>query len=391
LNIKKDKITLTGAIMGIASLFTPLVSLKPNRVDDGIPLSWMEAGGVFPLFLLCFILIILVLAGIHGSAGKYHALKGVLAYTLFTFTLILAGPFSSALIDESLPYGRITLSFGFWMMMASASMVLTSVLYQIENRKQKFLLQVIPLIIFLVILSGGYLNSLSLTIEFLLKKERVLKEVLNHLRLSGSAVFLSLCIGIPLGILSAKSRKSEKPIFYFLNSVQTIPSLALFGLLIAPLSYLSFRFPFLREIGIQGIGNAPALIALTLYALLPIARNTWIGLSVIDKDILQAGKGMGMGLWQLFFLVEIPLALPILLTGIRISAIQAIGNTAVAALIGAGGLGIFIFQGLGQGAPDLILLGVLPVISLAVLLDRVLSLIIRLSVSPGLRTERKKV
>ncbi|HUX12686.1 MAG TPA: ABC transporter permease, partial [Spirochaetia bacterium] len=160
------------------------------------------------------------------------------------------------------------------------------------------------------------------------------------------------------------------------NGIQTIPSLALFGIMIAPLAWLSREFPVLRQLGIQGIGNAPALIALTLYALLPITRNTYTSLSIIDRAVTDAATGMGMGRLQLLRFVEVPLSLPIILGGIRISAVQAVGNTAVAALIGAGGLGAFVFQGLGQAAPDLILLGVFPIILLAVLVDRLMKFLV---------------
>lgn len=270
-------------------------------------------------------------------------------------------------------------------MLGGIAVILHSLAEEAGSKKVRTLLIGILLAAILYFPLSGAWDSLSLMMEFSSKQSRLLSEISNHLRLSGTAVLFSLLIGIPLGLISLWRKKSEKPIFFFLNTVQTIPSLALFGLLIAPLSWLSFKYPFLREMGIQGIGNAPALIALTLYALLPIARNTYTGLSVVDPAVVSAGRGMGMSRAQLFFFVELPMALPVILTGIRISAIQAVGNTAVAALIGAGGLGAFIFQGLGQGATDLILLGVIPLIILAVLVDRVLSLTNFYITSPGLR------
>lgn len=388
MNWQRDKITLTGAISGIASVLFPLITLKPNRVDDGAALSWLESGALLPLITVVFLLLYLLYLGYSSSQREKLALKSFAAFAAVFTGLVAAGPVAGRLLVETIPYGRISLSSGFWILMASMFLLLNGVLHRIDKPWQRVVFQLIPVLFLLVFLFSGSLNGLSILMEFSLKRSRVLAEIVNHLRLAGTAVFLSLIIGIPLGILSWKKKRSEKPIFYFLNSVQTIPSLALFGLLIAPLSYLSFRFPLLREMGIQGVGSAPALIALTLYALLPVARNTFIGLSVVDPDILQAGQGMGMGNRQLFLSVEIPMALPVILTGIQISAIQAVGNTAVAALIGAGGLGTFIFQGLGQGAPDLILIGVLPLMALAVLLDRLLTFIFGISVSPGLISER---
>lgn len=388
MNSQRDKITLTGAVFGAASFLFPLVTLKPNRVDDGTALSWIETGAFIPLIIVVLLLALLLYWGVSTTQNEKIVLKSSTAFSVVFISLAAVGPYAGSLLDESIPYGRISLSPGFWIMMAAMFLLLNGMRHKIERRWNRLYFQLIPVLFLCFFLLSGNLKGLSILMEFSLKKSRVFAEIFNHLKLAGTAVFFSLIIGIPLGITSWKKKRSEKTIFYFLNSIQTIPSLALFGLLIAPLSYLSFRFPLLREMGIQGVGSAPALIALTLYALLPVARNTYIGLSVVDPDIIQAGRGMGMSKWQLFFNVEIPLALPVILTGIQISAIQAVGNTAVAALIGAGGLGTFIFQGLGQGAPDLILLGVIPVITLAVLLDRFLTFIFGLSLSPGLAMER---
>jgi osmoprotectant transport system permease protein len=154
-----------------------------------------------------------------------------------------------------------------------------------------------------------------------------------------------------------------------LDIVQTIPSLALFGLLMAPLAFLAERSPVLTSLGVQGIGWAPAAIALTLYALLPVVRSTAAGFGSVDRGVVEAGLGLGMDRLQLLRRVELPLALPVVLGGIRVALVQAVGNTAVAALIGAGGLGVFIFQGLGQAAMDLVLLGALPTVALALLAD----------------------
>ena len=136
---------------------------------------------------------------------------------------------------------------------------------------------------------------------------------------------------------------------------------------------MTLKFPILTDLGIKGIGAAPAIIALTVYSLLPVARNTYTGFATVDPAAIEAGTGMGMTRSQLLFRVEIPIASPVILNGIRVALVQAIGLTAVAALIGAGGLGVFIFQGLGQAANDLILLGAIPTIFIAVVVDSMMS------------------
>jgi osmoprotectant transport system permease protein len=157
--------------------------------------------------------------------------------------------------------------------------------------------------------------------------------------------------------------------FPILNVVQTIPSIALFGLLIAPLSSLSDAIPLLPRLGISGVGVAPAIIALVLYSMLPVVRNTTEGLAGVPATVQEAARGMGLTRRQSFWRVEIPLALPVILAGLRITAVQAVGLAAVSALIGAGGLGAIMFDGLFANALDLVLLGALPVIFLAVLVD----------------------
>jgi osmoprotectant transport system permease protein len=129
---------------------------------------------------------------------------------------------------------------------------------------------------------------------------------------------------------------------------------------------------------------APALIALIVYSLLPIVRNTFVGLRQLDPAVIDAGLGMGMSRPQVFRRLEVPLAAPLVLEGVRTASVQAVGLTAVAALIGAGGLGWFIFQGLGQAAPDLIILGAIPIIVLALVVDAVMRTVVRVSTPKGL-------
>jgi osmoprotectant transport system permease protein len=140
--------------------------------------------------------------------------------------------------------------------------------------------------------------------------------------------------------------------------------------LIGPLSWLGTRVP-----GVSGVGVAPAIIALVLYSLLPIVRNTVEGLDGVPSDVRTAARGTGMSPVQTFLQVEAALALPVLLSGLRVTAVQAVGLAAVSALIGAGGLGAIIFQGLFADALDLVLLGALPVIALAVVADLVFRLL----------------
>lgn len=178
----------------------------------------------------------------------------------------------------------------------------------------------------------------------------------EHLYLVTVAIFIAIVVGIPLGILVTRKPKLKQPILGFANIMQTVPSLALFGLLI-PVPVFG------------GIGDRTAIIALTLYSLLPIIRNTYTGIIGVDPAIREAGKGMGMTDLQLLLQVEIPLALGVILAGVRVAAVIAIGLATIAAAIGAGGLGTFIFRGVATVNNQLLFAGAIPAALIALIAD----------------------
>ena len=184
----------------------------------------------------------------------------------------------------------------------------------------------------------------------------IVQRSIEHLYLVTMAIFIAIVVGIPLGILITRKPKLRKPILGFANIMQTIPSLALFGLLI-PVPVLG------------GIGSRTAIIALTLYSLLPIIRNTYTGIVGVDPAIREAGKGMGMTDVQLLLQVEIPLALGVILAGVRVAAVIAIGLATIAAAIGAGGLGTFIFRGVATVNNSLLFAGAIPAALIALIAD----------------------
>ena len=178
----------------------------------------------------------------------------------------------------------------------------------------------------------------------------------EHLLLVFIAMIVAICIGIPLGIIITKKPKLAQPILIFANGIQTIPSLAIFGFLLSiPL--------------IGGIGKVPAIAALSLYALLPLIRNTYVGITSIDPAIREAGVAMGMTQWQLLIKVEIPLALGVIMAGVRVATVISVGIATIAAAIGGGGLGVFIFRGIATVNNQLIMAGAIPAALIALLAD----------------------
>jgi osmoprotectant transport system permease protein len=185
---------------------------------------------------------------------------------------------------------------------------------------------------------------------------QVLELTLEHLWLVGISTLLAVLVGIPLGIVIAHWPVLNKPVLASANIIQTIPSLALFGFLL-PLPWLGER------------ADRLAILALTLYALLPLIRNTYTGIRGVDPAVVEAGRGMGLTDRQLLFQVELPLAVSVILSGVRVAVVISVGLATIAAAIGAGGLGEFIFRGLAMVNNQLILAGAIPAAGLALLAD----------------------
>ncbi|AXN36942.1 ABC transporter permease [Peribacillus butanolivorans] len=191
----------------------------------------------------------------------------------------------------------------------------------------------------------------------------------EHLYISMIAVFLGILIAVPLGILLTRMKKSASIIIGIANIMQTLPSLAV----------LAFFIPFL------GVGKTPAIIALFFYSVLPILRNTYTGIKGVNKNLLESGRGIGMTSWERIRLVEFPLALSVIMAGIRTASVYLIGWATLASFIGGGGLGDYIFIGLNLYQTEYIIAGAVPVIIMAILVDYVFSIIERKVVPKGLK------
>jgi len=383
--VTRDSVAVTGSVIGLLSFLLGWLTLKPNRIAAGMSLNVWEVvawGGAAIILVLWLSCLALSLTG----RGKLQAIiLGTIANLVLIITFVFAGLIATKLLEGEASFARVSLGAGIWTTLGAAYIVIFASRQRLgDSRILRHLISWIGLAVLAVLLVTGWFNDLSIMQEFTGREERFRQELVQHILLFGSSVAMGTLLGILLGIWATRSRRAEKPIFFVTNITQTIPSLALFGLLIAPLSALSFAYPLLREIGIRGVGPAPAIIALIIYSLLPIVRNTYVGLRQIDPGVIDAGFGMGMNRRQIFRRLEVPLAAPLVLEGVRTASVQSVGLTAVAALIGAGGLGWFIFQGLGQAATDLILLGALPIIVLALVVDAVMRIIVRLATPKGL-------
>jgi osmoprotectant transport system permease protein len=366
-----DPVLATLLACAIASLLLfPVLTHAPNRLLSGhpVPLADLAHGAVPLLRPAGLLLAVATLARRHSRA--ILKIAGVASLAVIGGLLALAGSTAASLVDPAQPGARTSIGWGLWACLLACALIWTETVRRLVRapalRTALGLLAFIPPA---VLLANGSLSDVSLLVEYRARSGTFDAAVLGHLRLVGLTLAFALPIGLALGLIAQRRAAWRGPVFAVLNIVQTIPSIALFGLLIAPLA----------GIGLAGIGTPPALIALTLYALLPVARTTASGLDGVPQDARDAARGMGMTPRQTFLHVDMPLALPSILTGIRVTAVQTIGLAVIAALIGAGGLGAILFQGLFANALDVVILAVIPVVVLAALADAVFGILAELA------------
>ncbi len=358
-------------LAGMAAAFgLPFLTQAPNRLLSGVgvPLSEVLVGtrhwALAPVLLL-------LAAALHApSASTTRWLTLVGATGLLAGLTWLAGTHASALQSEDLPLGRTSLGGGYWVLAVLCGLAMAEAVRGWSTRAWLSLLGSVVFVAPVVALVwNGQLDALSLMKEYDNRRDVFDAALQRHLLLVGATLLPTLLIGVPLGVLASRRPKMQPALLSALNLLQTVPSIALFALLMVPLAALASRWPVLAHWGISGIGVAPAVTALTLYSLLPTVRSTMAGLDQIAPGVLEAARGMGMTRRQLFWQVEVPLAWPVWLAGLRVTTVQALGLAMVSALIGAGGFGAVMFQGLLSSAVDLVLLGVVPVVALAVVAD----------------------
>lgn len=446
-------VTLLAALVGLAGLLgTSWLLVKANRLLAGDVYGAFEvsvpfASGLAAAWLILGVASLLRFPG-RAWVQALLATAGLLAAAL----LVGLGSSTLSLASPDPERTRISLQGGLWLSLLAYYIGIFGALGEAPDRAWVRAVFVLPgpLVVVALLFSGTF-AQLGLSQELASQGGDFTAEGLRHLGLATTSVLLACLIGIPAAIWAARSEAAARLILPFASFLQTIPSLALFGIMLSPLArlgsgvtvaqalafsftglvlalllgFLATRFArvlgrvlsglalvvallplllfgtmlavFLNDafvalfswnasalqlpqnlgeplssLGVRGIGTAPALIALTLYAFLPVIRNTYTGLKEVPRAALEAGRGMGMSPGQILRRVELPLALPLILEGVRASVVLTIGIATVAFLIGAGGLGTFIERGISQQVPDLILLGALPIILLALLADALL-------------------
>jgi osmoprotectant transport system permease protein len=367
-----DRLGALLTLLGAAGLLLlPFVSFKANRILPGDPRGLAE---VLPGWaaLGCWLTLAAVAAVALFIANAVLRLVAALAGIVVTAMCLATA--ANALTPANDLIVRIAPGAGFWLLLAALGLLATDAITRLRPGPGA---RVLLLALFLggagLTLARGTFDHVSVMREYSVNAGAFALAARQHILLSLGSLGAAVIVALPLGIFCHRVPRFRPGVLSALNIIQTIPSIALFGILMAPLGALAAHVPLAAAVGIRGIGAAPAVLALFLYSLLPIVANTVAGLKRVSPATVEAALGMGMTRWQTLTTVELILALPIILTGIRIVLVQNIGLVTVAALIGGGGFGTFVFGGIGQAATDLVLLGAIPTVvlafSAAVLLD----------------------
>jgi osmoprotectant transport system permease protein len=366
---------LGAALFAASVLFLPFIRFRPNRILTGesFRLLGIEPGG--PAVLAVLLIQAALFVFLHVRRIPWRMLPALSASLSSLFALAWCSSLPAFAGETT----RISIGSGLWAALVAGLLMLWDSGSRAAVRWGSFLVFAVAAGL---LLSGIY-DKLSIMQEFYNRRETFFSQSARHLMLAFTSTAAAAVLGVLLSFLLLTKKRLERPVFFLVNIAQTIPTLSLLGLLMVPLTFLGSRSELLKSWGVSGVGFWPAWIALFLYAVFPVLNNSLAGLRMTDAAVNDAAKSMGMSRRQVFYKVQLPLAVPLILGGVRTAVTQSMGNAILAALIGGGGLGSFIFLGLAQSASDLVLLGTIPLIALTLTADTLLGLLARLASKGG--------
>jgi osmoprotectant transport system permease protein len=375
-----DRLGVLIAALLVAGMAMPFANSRANRIVPGTATPFFDALPLAAALPLAGLLVAVAVLALVRSPARLRMLASLIALGGLAIGLGVA---ADGLTPAGDRVARVAPAGGFWLLMLAFSLMASDAVARLRLRPwpRMGLLAVVVAAVVAILLSGLW-NEVSVLREYANRADGFWREAGVHVLLALGSLAAATVIGIPVGILCNRVPRLRAAIINTLNAVQTIPSIALFGLLIAPLAWVGANIPGASALGIAGIGIAPAMLALFLYSLLPVVANTVAGLAGVPESAEEAARGMGMTDRERLLEVDLPLAFPVILTGIRIVLVQNIGLATIAALIGGGGFGVFVFQGVGQTAMDLVLLGAVPTVALAFAAAVVLDAFVELA-TPG--------
>mgnify|MGYP000955863171 FL=1 len=339
-----------------------------SRIGKKVGLSAVKCLGAnyYPFLILTLILSVVVL--IKGKNELFNFITGIYSGLCFALCALFAGQAANVVEFESAS-SRLSMSVGCYAYLICTFLIGSKCAeYTLGYIKKLIISLVAPLLTFIFILRGE-LDGISIMVEYFNREAQFKTELINHLKMSLSVVLTSIIIGVPLGRYVYKHKNGGKFLMSLLGTFESVPALALISIMMFPLAFLSNNISVLKKWGISGIGAAPVFLALLVYALFQIVNTVYGALNMPDKNYIEAARGMGMTSRQIFTKVELPLILPIIISGIRVALVSTILGVIIGAYVGFGGLGMFIVQGTAGFAIDIVLLVTIPIMLMIFVFD----------------------
>lgn len=371
LHARARVVAVTGALSGLVlTLAGSGLVFRPNRIAAGEPQPLISAFGGWGTVLAVLWAVCAVLALTRAPVRVRGVLVTAGAGAAAILALWRAGAAASAHAAQVGSVARTSLGWAFWLLLFAAYVTIYAATAWLEPGALRVFLTYLPIIGGIVLALSGALSELAVARELAVNAEGFFSQFQLHLAYVAASASIGLAAGLASGWAAAKRPAAEPIVFGTLNVLQVIPTLAFVGLMNPVLTALSDRIPALLALGVRGVGWTPVVIVLAAYAVYPIARNTHAAIVSLDPAVIDAATGVGMSASRRFFEVELPLALPIIIAGLRVALVQTTAGAIIAGLVGGGGLGTFVFLGASETASDLILLGVLPIVALTFFFDR---------------------
>lgn len=372
-----DVVTLVmSCLLLVAFLIPDFISYLKSRVNTPDPVSAFVVLGDFFWLAIGLIIFFIVMSFVKHHSIILNFITGLVANLALAFFV-----FYIASCGESLPFeytssSRMSFNIGFVFMIIAFYGISLNCGKYLNKFWMKFINCSLGWILIFIMIPLGLLDNYSVMKEYAANSSTFFTCLTEHLSMCLKAIFAAIIIGIPTGYWCYRHRIADKIIILIISIFETMPMLALFALIRIPCAALGDRFPFLANFGVGSHGISVSVIALTLYALYLIILNSRAGFSTIDKEYLETASAMGMSSCRVFFKIQFPLALPIILGGIRLAVINTFTAAALAAYFGGGGFGRYINIGINGSALDAQLLGVIPIFVLTILADLLMKLII---------------
>lgn len=355
-------------VLPVIVLANHFMFYSASRIGKKVGLSAIECLGAnyYPFLILTLILSIVVL--VKGKNELFNFITGIYSGLCFALCTLFAGQAANVVEFES-ARSRLSMSVGCYAYLICTFLISSKCAeYTLGHIKKLIISLVAPLLTFIFILRGE-LDGISIMVEYFNREAQFKAELINHLKMSFSVVLTSIVIGVPLGRYVYKHKKGGKFLMSLLGTFESVPALALISIMMFPLAFLSNNINILKKWGISGIGAAPVFLALLVYALFQIVNTVYGALNMLDKNYIEAARGMGMTSRQIFTKVELPLILPIIISGIRVTLVSTILGVIIGAYVGFGGLGMFIVQGTAGFAIDIVLLVTIPIMLMIFVFD----------------------